>query len=185
MILETRRLILRGWRDEDAPGLFKYAKDERVGPAAGWLPHTDVRYSRAVIRTILSKEEVYCICLKGNRNEPIGSIGLTLEGSSERPLDEGTAELGYWLGVPFWGQGIASEAAGEIIRHGFDDLALKGIFCAYFMGNERSRRVMFKCGFKHHHTNLESKIPMLGETRVEYFNYLSFEEWKCNKTKFL
>ncbi len=178
MILETDRLILRGWRDEDAPSLFKYASDERVGPSAGWLPHKDERYSRAIIRTIFSVKEVYAICLKGGENEPIGSIGLTLKGSPERPIDDGMAELGYWVGVPFWGQGIAPEAAKEMIRHGFEDLGLKGIYCAYFHGNDRSMRVQQKCGFKYHHTNIESKVLMLGETRVEHFGFLSEEDWK-------
>lgn len=178
MILETKRLILRGWKDEDASSLFKYAKDDRVGPVAGWVPHKDVAYSRAVIRTILSGEETYAICLKEKDCEPIGSIGLTLKGSPERPLDEDSAELGYWVGVPFWGRGIATEAAGELIRRGFEDLGLEKIFCAYFDGNLRSKKVQEKCGFSYHHTNEKSYIIMLGETRTEYFNVLTKVDWK-------
>ena len=177
MILETERLILRGWRDDDAASLFKYAKDERVGPPAGWLPHKDVKYSRAVIRTILSKKETYAICLKGT-DEPIGSVGLILDGSPERPLEDRQAELGYWVGVPFWGQGIATEAAKEMIRHGFEDLKLSTIFCGYFQGNNKSKKVQQKCGFTHHHTNTMSRVIMLGETRIEYINSISFEDWR-------
>lgn len=182
MILETQRLILRGWRDEDAPSLFKYAKDDRVGPIAGWPPHKDERYSRAIIRTVFSQKEVFAICLKGRDDEPIGSVGLTLEGSEERPLESGMAELGYWIGVPFWGQGIAPEAASEMIRHGFEDIGLKGIYCAYFQGNERSRRVQQKCGFTHHHTNTRCKVLMLNEIRTEYINFLSYEVWKQGRS---
>ena len=69
MILETARLILRGWKDEDASSLFKYASDKRVGPAAGWIPHKDENYSRAVIRVVFSGPEVYAICLKGREEE--------------------------------------------------------------------------------------------------------------------
>ena len=76
MILETKRLILRGWRDEDAPSLFNYARDDRVGPMAGWLPHRDVAYSKAVIRTILSGDETYAICLKERNGEPKGVLAL-------------------------------------------------------------------------------------------------------------
>ena len=112
-ILETNRLILRGWRDEDAPSLFKYASDDRIGPAAGWLPHKDVNYSKAVIRTIFARDEVYAICLKGQGGEPVGSIGLTLEGSKERPLLEKEAELGYWIGYPYWNQGFVTEAVKD------------------------------------------------------------------------
>jgi RimJ/RimL family protein N-acetyltransferase len=181
MILETDRLILRGWRDDDAPSLFKYASDERVGPVAGWPPHSDVDYSKAIIRTIFSGKETYAICLKDGGDEPIGSIGLTLKGSPERPLGPREAELGYWVGVPFWGMGIATEAAREMIRHGFEDLKLNLIFAGYFQGNNRSRRVQQKCGFKLHHVNTQSRVLMLSETRIEHINALSFEDWKDKK----
>ncbi len=179
MILETERLILRGWRDEDASGLFKYAKDDRVGPSAGWLPHKDEKYSKAVIRTVLSGAETYAICLKGT-DEPIGSIGLTFRESKERGIPKDGAELGYWLGVPFWGQGIAFEAAKEILRHGFLDLGLKTIYCAYFEGNERSKKLQQKCGFKYHHTNKKTHVIMLGEYRTEHINTISWGDWKMN-----
>ncbi len=178
MILETNRLILRGWRDEDASSLFKYASDKRVGPMAGWLPHRDVNYSRAVIRTIFAEPETYAICLKGQEDEPVGSIGLVMKGSPERPIGDHEAELGYWVGVPFWGQGIATEAAREMIRHGFEDLSLNKIICCYFQGNDRSKKVQQKCGFRYCRTNEESKVIMLGETRIEHINLLTFSEWE-------
>ncbi len=178
MVLETERLLLRGWRDEDAPSLFYYAKDPLVGPVAGWLPHKDVAYSRAVIRTILNGKETYAICLKERNGEPIGSIGLTLHGSPERPLGDKEAELGYWVGVPFWGQGIVTEAANALIKRGFLDLGLKAIYAGYFDGNLRSKRVQQKCGFTHHHTNEKSLVIMLGETRVEHINCLTRAQWE-------
>ena len=181
MVLETKRLILRGWRDEDAPSLFKFAKDGRIGYAAGWLPHRDEAYSRAVIRTILAGKETYAICLKSYDNNPVGSIGLTLEGSRERPLRAGEAELGFWVGVPFWGRGIAPEAVMEIMRHGFEDLGLERIYCGYFEGNEKSRRVQQKCGFTYHHTNQNTRLIMLGETRVEHVNVMTFNSWMGDK----
>ena len=177
-ILETERLILRGWRDEDAPSLFKYASDERVGPSAGWLPHVDENYSRAVIRTIFAKEEVYAICLKGSGNEPVGSIGLTLDGSVERPLNKKEAELGYWIGYPYWGRGLVTEAAKEMLRHGFDDLGLNRILCGCFEGNIRSKKVQEKCGFKHLYTNETSHVIMLGETRIEHISAITRDEYE-------
>lgn len=180
-ILETERLILRDWRDEDAESLFKYASDDRVGPAAGWLPHKDVGYSRAVIRTLYAKDEVYAICLKGGENEPIGNISLTLEGSPERPLSKGEGEIGYWLGYPFWGQGIASEAVKEVLYHGFVELGLKRIYSGYFKGNNNSKKVQYKCGFKPHHVNTASRVYMLGETRIEYINCITRTDFLATK----
>ena len=176
--LETDRMILRGWKESVAPSLFKYASDDRIGPAAGWLPHKNEAYSRAVIRTVYAKEEVYAICLKGQESEPVGSIGLTLKGSPERPLLPGEAELGYWIGVPFWGQGLVPEASMEVLRHGFEDLGLQRVFCGYFHGNNKSKAVQMKCGFKPHHTNTMTRVIMLDEIRVEHINVLTKEDFE-------
>ncbi len=184
IVLETDRLILRGWREDDAPSLFKYASDVRIGPAAGWLPHPNEEYSRAFIRAVLSRDEVYAICLKGFESEPVGSVGLTLKGSPERPLQHGEAELGYWIGVPFWGQGLVPEAAKEVIRHGFEDLNLSRIFCGYFKGNNKSKAVQNKCGFRPHHTNTMCRVIMLDEIRVEHISVLTREDFSArNKIK--
>ena len=75
MILETERLILRPWQDDDAEDLYKYARDPDVGPPAGWPPHTSVENSREIIRTVLSKPDTFAVCLKEN-GKPIGSIGF-------------------------------------------------------------------------------------------------------------
>lgn len=173
MILDTDRLFLRSWNDSDAESLYKYASDERVGPIAGWLPHKDIAYSRAVIRAVLSRAERYAICLKNNGNELVGSIGLSVHDKE--------AELSYWVGVPFWGQGIAPEAVNEILRHGFEDLCLDIIYCGYFDGNIRSKRVQEKCGFEYHHTDENVEIIMLGETRVEHISAITRGQWQNTK----
>ena len=65
----------------------------------------------------------------------------------------------------------------ELLRHGFEDLNLSRVFCAYFEGNERSKKVQDKCGFKLHHVNHMTRVVMLGELRVEYVNVLTFDDW--------
>lgn len=65
MDLETKRLVLRPWRESDATDLYEYAKDSRVGPVAGWPPHQSVDESLDVIRTIFMQEGVYAMTLKG------------------------------------------------------------------------------------------------------------------------
>lgn len=74
-ILETERLVLRPWRIEDAPSLYKYARDPKVGPIAGWPVHTSIEYSIGTIKNVFSNEGIYAIVLKG-QEEPIGCIGL-------------------------------------------------------------------------------------------------------------
>ena len=55
-------------------------------------------------------------------------------------LPETEAEIGYWIGVPYWGKGLIPEAVCELLRHGFEDLELSKIWCGYFDGNEKSKR---------------------------------------------
>jgi len=128
MILETERLILRPWEEADAKECYQYARDPRVGPIAGWAVHTSVENSRQVIRDVLMVPETYAIILKES-GLPIGSIGLHHNDLAEK---EDEAELGYWLGVPYWGQGLVPEAARELLRHAFEDLNLFRVFKEWF-----------------------------------------------------
>ena len=100
MTLETERLLLRPWREEDAADLYEYAKNPAVGTAAGWPPHTSVENSREIIRTVFSAPETYAVVLKAT-GQPIGCVGLLFEGNSNTPLGEHEAEVGYWIGVPY------------------------------------------------------------------------------------
>ena len=173
--LETERLILRPWREDDAEENYRYAKDPRVGPAAGWPPHTCIEDTRKVIREILMVPETYAIVLK-ETGLPIGSIGLHFQSSLAKNADE--AELGYWVGVPYWGQGIAPEASREMLRHAFEDLKLARVWCGYYEGNEKSKRVQEKLGFRLQGKNEEIPVTQMGETRVCYINLLTREEWE-------
>lgn len=177
MILETQRLLLRPWEEADAPSLYRYAQDARVGPAAGWSVHTDVANSAAVIRDVLSAAETYAVILK-TEGTPIGSIGLMLGEQSNIPLPADEGEIGYWIGVPYWGQGLIPEAVRELLRRGFDDLGLKTIWCGYYDGNEKSHRVQEKCGFRYHHTEIDKPCPLLNDVRTEYFTCITKAQWK-------
>ena len=87
-------------------------------------------------------------------------------------------ELGYWLGRSYWGKGIMPEAAEELIRHGFEDLNLSRIWCAYYEGNEQSKRVQEKLGFIFQEKKENVKVPLLDEYRNNYINLLTREDWK-------
>ena len=108
MRLETERLLLRPWRLNDAESLYKYACDERIGPIAGWNPHKSVEDSRQIINDVLSATGIYAVVLK-KTDEPIGSIGLMIGNKSNLNLPDDEAEIGYWIGVDYWGQGLIPE----------------------------------------------------------------------------
>jgi RimJ/RimL family protein N-acetyltransferase len=176
MELETARLILRPWNDGDADDLYRYACDPAVGPVAGWPVHRSVEHSRAVIGDVLSKPETYAVVPK-RENHAVGSIGLMVGKASNLGLPDSEGEIGYWIGVPFWGKGMIPEAVGAMIRHAFDDLHLGKLWCGYFEGNDKSRRVQEKCGFVYHHTKKEMPWPLLGDIRTEHFTCLRREAW--------
>ena len=175
-VLETSRLVLRPWKDEDAKALYKYAKNPDVGPIAGWQPHTSVENSLEIIRNILSVPETYAVVLK-ETDEPIGSIGIMLSDTAHSAdIADGEAEIGYWIGVPYWGQGLIPEAVHRVLRYCFEDLGLHAVWCGYYDGNVRSQRVQEKCGFQFHHTEVGKRSP-LGDIRTEHFTKLLRTEW--------
>jgi len=174
MTLETERLILRPWSEDDAEELYKYAKDIDVGPMAGWPVHTSVENSREIIRTVLSAPETYAVCLK-ETGKPIGSIGLHRNDLAEKD-DE--YELGYWIGKPFWGQGLIPEASREILRYAFEDLEMSRIWCGYYDGNEKSHKVQIKLGFEYQRRTEGIEVKLLNEARTGHSNLMTKERWQ-------
>ena len=176
MILETERLILRPWEERDATDLFQYASVPEVGPITGWPVHTSVKNSRKIIKSVLSAPETYAIVLKETM-QPVGSIGLMIGSASHIGIPDTEAEIGYGIGVPYWGQGLIPEAVREIMRHAFDDLNLEKLWCGYFDGNTKSQRVQEKCGFRYHHTKENVPCALEGVLRTEHITCLSMSEW--------
>jgi len=123
-MLFTERLILRPWHgddadaDADADALYELARDERVGPAAGWPPHRSVEESANVIRSVFSAPETYAVVSR-ETDCIVGCIGLIGADVSNIPVASDEAEVGYWLGVTYWGRGLMSEALLELMRHAF------------------------------------------------------------------
>ena len=176
MQLETRRLILRPWEEADAEELYRYAQDDRIGPIAGWPPHTSVEDSREIIRTVLSEPETYGVILKAT-GKPVGSVGIMFFPKGSAPMKEREAEIGYWIGVPYWGQGLIPEAVRKLQQRCFQELSCSAIWCGYYEGNEKSKRVQEKCGFTFHHTEVGKPSP-LGDIRTEHFTKITREEYQ-------
>lgn len=147
-VLETERLVLRGWRRKDAAALYEYAKNPNVGPNAGWKPHASVRESREIIVQLFLQNTTWAITMRGD-DTPIGSIGF--EKDAYRP-GIASRELGYSLSEDFWGQGIMTEAARKLLHYGFTEMKLDSVMIRTGEANERSRRVIAKCGFTYEGT---------------------------------
>lgn len=176
MELITERIILRPWRETDAESLYEYAKDEQIGPIAGWPVHQSVEESREIIRTVFAQDEVFAVALK-ETDKAIGCIGVVCGARSNLPIGEDEGEVSYWIGVPYWGRGLIPEAMCEVIRYAFEDLGLLNLWCGYFDGNEKSKRAQEKCGFRYHHTCERKYYPLTDDYRIEHVSLLTREDW--------
>lgn len=140
-ILETERLTLRAPRLEDAEAITLLLNDRRIAENTLRIPHP---YQRADAETFLAatnKTEGEPTFVVIAQDDVIGCCGIAkLDG--ERP------ELGYWFGVPFWGQGYATEAVRAVIDHAFTELGHELLFAGARVSNPASRRVLEKCGFQ-------------------------------------
>lgn len=177
MVLETERLILRRWKESDAESLYEYAKDPDVGPIAGWPPHKSVNESMDVIKNVFAASEAYAVCLKTDCRA-IGAIELKLNGHTDMTDRDDECELGYWLGKSFWGQGYMPEAVREMLRHAFEDIGMTKVWCGYYEGNDKSKRVQEKCGFRYQWTTKDVDVPLMNEKRIGHVNSMTKEEWR-------
>ena len=180
MTLETCRLLLRRFTEEDAESLYTYAKDPDVGYPAGWPAHKSIQESREVIRNVFCGKEAYAVCLKTD-GKAIGAIELKLNGHTDMTDRDDECELGYWIGKPFWGQGLIPEAAKEMLRHAFEDLGMRKVWAGYYEGNVKSKRVQEKCGFRFLWKTEGLEVPLLGEKRTGYLSCITKEEWQAHK----
>ena len=181
-MLQTERLPLRRWETSDAERLYEFAKDPDVGPIAGWRPHRSAEESREIIEKILCGPEAYAICLKED-GLPIGAIELRLNGRTDMTDRDDECELGYWLGKPFWGQGIIPEAGREMLRRAFEDLDMSKVWCKYYDFNKKSKRVQEKLGFVYQYTKENCDVPALGVKRTDIVNCITKEEWMKRNDK--
>ena len=179
-MLETKRLILRSWEDGDAEDLYEYAKNPDVGPIAGWPAHQSPEESRDVIKNVLNGREAYAVCLKTD-GKAIGAIELKLKGHTDLTERDDESELGYWLGKPFWGQGIMPEAAKEMLRHAFEDLGMTKVWVGYYEGNAKSKRVQEKLGFRYQWKSEGVDVPLMHEKRTGHVSSLTKDQWQWDR----
>ena len=174
MTLETERLILRPFQEADAADLYEYAKDPQVGPSAGWPPHQSLEESREIIATVFSAPNTFAVVDKLS-GKVIGSAGFV--GRHQTLLPGPDDEIGYALSPEYWGRGLMPEAVKELLRYGFEELGLCSIWCNHWDQNQKSRRVIEKCGFRYRFTE-KTWEELVGEERRVCFYALTKEEWQ-------
>jgi len=148
-VIDTERLILRGWRETDLNDLYEYASVDGVGEMAGWPHHRSVDESRRILQEMfLPCKSVFAVELKEN-GKVIGSVGLHKSWAEEDPayFHMKTAEVGYALSKTYWGKGLMPEAVAAVIKFTFARFDLDALTCSHYTFNNQSRRVIEKCGF--------------------------------------
>jgi RimJ/RimL family protein N-acetyltransferase len=149
--LTTERLLLRPFTGDDAGRVAELLQRPEIaamtlnisypypeGAAASWIASHPDASARGEAFT-------WAVCHREDR-VLLGAIGLHIDDRHRR------GEIGYWLGVPYWNQGIMTEAARTVIDYGFTDLALNRIQATYLPGNPGSGRVMEKAGMAYEGT---------------------------------
>jgi len=146
-MIDTERLILRVWREDDAGALFRYASDARVSELALWPRHTSVKMSSEVIRQFfIPNKDSFAIVWKPT-GEVIGCIGLVPSGDEHHHVLDNEREVGYWIGYPHWGKGLATEALKALLTYCKINLGLHSLLLTTDVRNKASQRVAEKCGF--------------------------------------
>lgn len=139
-VLETERLVLRAPRLEDAKIVAELANDRRIAENTLRIPHPyRLADAEAFVASVNKGGEIAFLIT--HQGEPIGACGLA-------QIDGPAPDLGYWLGVPFWGNGYGTEAVRAIIDHAFTDLGYEALQAGARVTNPASRRVLEKCGFQ-------------------------------------
>ena len=140
-VLETERLVLRAPQLGDAKVIAKLANDRHIAENTARIPHPyDINDAKEYIAWAKETraESAFLITLD---DDVIGACGVG--------LDDANPEIGYWVGVRYWGQGYATEAAREMLRYGFEDLRLHRIFAYHFKHNPASGRILQKLGMRY------------------------------------
>ena len=145
--IETRRLLFRPWSVDDAEELFALASDPDVGPRAGWPPHQSVEESREVIRTVFASDHVWALVEKST-GHIVGCMGYYTHEESNIGIAEEEAEVGYWIGKPYWNRGLCTEALRAMVDYCFNTIGYLTLWSDFFVDNPASGRVMEKCGFR-------------------------------------
>ena len=172
--LQTPRLLLRGWRESDVDDLFAYCRHPQVGPAAGWPPHEDKGTSRNVLWKFMESGDVWALVDRQSRRV-IGSVGLA---EDRRRSNPGCRELGYALSAEHWGRGLMTEAAQAVLRYAFQTLRLEMVSIYHYAFNERSRRVIEKCGFHYDGTLRRGTVRYDGQVLDNVCYSLLREEYE-------
>lgn len=140
-VLETERLTLRKPTLADVVALSLLANDRRIAENTRRLPHPYSRDDAIEFVGSLTETATDAVFLIERDHRPIGMVGVDWR-------DPKAPELGYWLGVEYWGQGFATEAVRATIDYTFEEYDIDHLIAGARVANPASRNILEKCGFQ-------------------------------------
>jgi len=172
-VLETERLMLRRPTLADVKAIASLANDRRIAENTRRLPHPYSQDHAVAFVRAMADEPRETAFLIENSHTPIGVVGVDWR-APDAP------ELGYWLGVEFWGQGFATEAARAVIDFTFEEFELEHLISGARVANPTSRNILEKCGFQWSGVELHRFEALGSSTPVDCFR-LSRGVWSSLK----
>ena len=139
-VLETERLTLRAPRHEDVKAIALLVNDRRIAENTARIPHP--------YGVDDAREFVHAVNRDNGEVAFVITLADTLIGGCGIDPREGGLEIGYWLGVPYWGRGYATETVRAVIDYAFGELEYDTLAAGARVSNPASRRVLEKCGFQ-------------------------------------
>jgi RimJ/RimL family protein N-acetyltransferase len=140
-VLETKRLTLRAPTLKDAKAVAVLANDRRIAENTARIPHPYKLTDAESFIAGANKADGETVFLIVRGSTIMGACGVAV-------ADPNAPELGYWLGVPHWGQGFATEALHAVIDFAFSEFEHSALHAGARVTNPASRRVLEKCGFQ-------------------------------------
>jgi RimJ/RimL family protein N-acetyltransferase len=142
--LETSRLRIRPYSDADIAELLPLIGTREVAATTLRIAHPYTEQdARDFFKLAKEPDKLWLAITLRSDGRQVGGIGLRIEPQHQN------AELGYWLGVAYSGQGYATESAREMLRYGFEELGLHRIFATHFKHNAASGRILKKIGMQY------------------------------------
>ena len=177
-VLATERLVLRAPRRSDVKAIAAFANDRRIAANTARIPHPyGIEDAEQFIAAVNKREGEACFVIM-LECAPIGVCSVDLR--------EDGPEVGYWLGVPYWGRGFATEAVRALIDHAFGDLEHEALISGARVNNPASRRVLEKCGFQWTGVRLSRIRAINSAAPIDRFRldrglWASLKSWGCVK----
>ncbi|MDQ1856598.1 MULTISPECIES: GNAT family N-acetyltransferase [unclassified Chryseobacterium] len=165
-VLQTERLILSPLQEKDIPFIVELLQHRIFSDLTSNIPYpymeNDARSWVKMSKEAFDNHTGYTFAVRNKENQIIGAIGL-------HDRDDDKAELGYWIGIPYWNKGYVTEAAKAIVDFGFNEVKFNKIFATHFLHNPASGRIMEKIG-------MEKEAVLIKEVKKdgEYFDLVRY-----------